>query len=137
MKIAILTALMSLSAFAAPLKGKDTKTVEAGLYQAIDVETKTIIATLNIREDHTLNFKVVTPDFTMPEPGCEGQYKVIENNFISDLECPLDFLSEVQVQIDIKDVTPESVLSENGVNVDVVIDALGSDPFKFNLKKMP
>ena len=56
------------------------KAVEAGTYKAIDVETKKIDVTLVIRADHTMNFTVVSPDFTMPEPGCEGTYTTEENN---------------------------------------------------------
>lgn len=130
MKIFLASLLLSTVAFAAP------KVVEPGTYSAVDVETKTIIASLEIRADHTLNFKVAAPDFTMPEPGCEGKWSVEENTFASDLTCPLDFLSQVSVQIDITNITPETVRSPAGVNVEVVIDALGSDAFLFNLKKV-
>lgn len=126
----LVLSVLSTAAFAAP------KVVETGSYSAVDVETKTILASLEIRPDNTLNFKVKTPDFAMPEPGCEGTWTVEENMFLSDLQCPLDFLSQVSVQIDIKDVTPENVRSAAGVNVEVVIDALGSDSFLFNLKKV-
>lgn len=130
MKLFLASLLLSTVALAAP------KAVEYGSYTAIDTETKTIVASLEIREDHTLNFKVTTPDFVMPEPGCEGTWTVEENTFMSDLKCPLDFLSQVAVQIDITNVTPEAVRSAEGVNVQVVIDALGSDSFEFNLKKI-
>lgn len=130
MKLFLASLLLSSVAFAAP------KVVEAGLYSAVDVESKTIQATLDIRADHTLNFKVSAPDFTMPEPGCEGTWSVEENIISGDLQCPLDFLSQVSVQIDITNVTPESVRSPEGVNVEVVIDALGADAFLFNLKKV-
>lgn len=130
MKLFLASLLLSTVAFAAP------KVVEPGTYSAVDVETKTIVATLEIRANQTLNFKVSAPDFTMPEPGCEGIWTVEESTFASDLECPLDFLSQVSVQIDITNVTPESVRSAQGVNVEVVIDALGADAFLFNLKKV-
>jgi hypothetical protein len=129
MKFALITLLLSSFAFASG------KAVEAGTYTAIDTETKTIVATLVVRADSTMNFAVSSPDFVMPEPGCEGNYMTEENNFIADLKCPLDFLSQVQVQIDITNVTPESVRSEAGVDVEVIIDALGSDPYVFNLRK--
>lgn len=111
-------------------------TVEPGFYTATDVESGDIQATMDIRADKTLTFKVKTPDFTMPEPGCEGKYDVQENSFLSDLKCPLDFLSEVSVTIDISTVTPESVRSDEGALVKVVIDALGSDATEFRLKKV-
>jgi hypothetical protein len=130
MKLFLASLLLSVSAFAA------NKVVETGSYTAVDTETKTIIASLEVRDNKTLNFKVKTPDFTMPEPGCEGTYDVQENMFISDLKCPLDFLSQVHVEIDITNVTPDNVRSPAGVDVDVTIDALGTDSFKFNLKKV-
>ncbi len=130
MKIFLATLLLSTFAFAAE------KTVEPGNYKAVDVETKTIEAFLVLREDKTINFKVNTPDFTMPEPGCEGTYVIEANAFLADLTCPLDFLPHTQVQIDITDVTPENVSSEAGVDVEVVIDALGADAYKFNLHKV-
>lgn len=130
MKIFLASLLLSTVAFAAP------KVVEPGSYTATDVETKTIVASLEVRADKTLNFTVAAPDFSMPAPGCEGTWRVEENMFLSDLKCPLDFLSEVAVQIDITNVTPENVRSVEGVNVEVVIDALGSDSFEFNLRKV-
>ncbi len=130
MKFAFITLFISSFAFA------NGKAVEAGTYQAIDVETKKITATLVIRADKTMNFKVISPDFTMPEPGCEGNYSTEENNFVADLKCPLDFLSQVQVQIDITKVTAEGVRSAQGVDVEVMIDALGADAFLFNLHKI-
>lgn len=111
-------------------------TVEPGFYTATDVESGEIQATMDIREDKNLTFNVTTPSFTMPEPGCNGTYDVQDNLFLSDLKCPLAFLSEVSVQIDISTVTPESVRSEEGAIVKVVIDALGSDATEFRLKKV-
>ncbi len=130
MKLLLASILLSSFAYAAPMA------VDPGTYTAIDTETKTIIATLEVRENKTLNFKVKTPDFTMPEPGCEGPWTVEENNFISDLKCPLDFLSQVHVSIDITKATPTAVRAPEGVNVQVVIDAVGPDAFEFNLKKV-
>ena len=128
--VLIISLLISSFAFAAG------KAVEAGTYSAIDVETKKINATLIIRADNTMNFMVVSPDFTMPAPGCEGSYTTEENNFVADLKCPIDFLNEIQVQIDITKVTSENVRSEAGVDVEVILDALGPDAFLFNLHKI-
>ncbi len=136
MRLFIFGLLMTSLAFADQSEVIGNKTVETGFYTAVDVETGTIQSSLLLRADNTVNFKVSTPDFTMPEPGCEGTYKVVENLLTADMTCPIDFLSEVQVRIDITNVTPESVRSEQGVNVDVIIDALGEDPYQFNLKKI-
>lgn len=135
MRLIVFCLLVTSLAFAeaSPIVNKE---VEAGSYTAVDLETGTIKSALLLRPDHTVNFKVETPDFTMPEPGCEGQYVVQGNLLTADMTCPMDFLSEVQVRIDITNVTPEAVRSAEGVNVDVVIDALGEDPYEFNLKKV-
>ena len=105
-------------------------------YSAVDVDTKTIIATLNVRADKTANLKMTTPDFVMPEPGCEGVYMIEGNNLKADMSCPVEGLEKVKVNIDITHVTPQSVRSETGVVVDVIIDAFGKEAHKFNLKKL-
>ena len=110
--------------------------IEQGLYSAVDVDTQSIVSSLEIGANNSVTFKVTTPDFTMPEPGCKGTYAVAGDILTADMKCPLDFLSEVQVVIDITNVTPESVRSPNGVVVQVVIDALGSDAYPFILKKV-
>ena len=111
------------------------KDVEIGAYSAVDVETGTVISTILLRADKTVNYTVSTPDFTMPEPGCEGTYTVVENKLTAELACPLSFLPSVRVEIDITDVTPESVRSESGVVVPVTIDVFGEEPTPFVLKK--
>lgn len=120
--------------------------VEAGTYTADDVETNTIHSTLLFQENSkTVVFTMTTPDFTMPEPGCTGLYNIEhkttaagENRkiIVADMTCPLDFLTEAHVEIDITDATPEAVRQPNGVVVDVVIDAVGPDAFQFRLKKV-
>jgi hypothetical protein len=72
----------------------------------------------------------------MPAPGCEGVYKVTGDILLADMNCPQPGLEKLQVIIDIKTVTPQSIRSDIGAEVDVTIDALGSDPFKFHLKKI-
>lgn len=126
----LISLLLSTSAFAAD------KEVELGLYNAVDVESGEIHASLLLRADKTVNFKVATPDFEMPEPGCEGKWVVRGNMITSDLKCPLIFLPEVHVEIDITTVTPESVRSEEGALVPVSIDVLGSDAAMYRLKKI-
>lgn len=111
------------------------KDIELGSYTAVDVETGTVVSTILLRADNTVNYTVATPDFSMPEPGCEGTYTVVENNLTAELNCPLSFLPNVRVGIDITEVTPESVRSESGVVVPVVIDAFGEEPTPFVLKK--
>ena len=123
---------VSLSTFSAP--AQQNKTIEPGLYTAVDAESGTVNAQLIIRADGTLNFKVATSDFEMPEPGCEGTYAVSGESFTSQLTCPIAILPEVSVQIDITNVNPQSIRSATGALVPVVIDALGSDATMFSLK---
>jgi hypothetical protein len=110
------------------------KTIEPGLYNAVDVDSGTITAQLVIDANGTLNFKVQTPDFQMPDPGCDGVYTVVGESFKSDLKCPISILPEVSVNIDVTSVNPQSVRSADGALVPVVIDALGTDATMFRLK---
>jgi len=128
--------ILSLIALFSISTANANKEVELGTYTAVDVETGEINSTLVLRADKTVNFKVATPDFEMPEPGCEGTWEVQGNIIISDMECPLIFLPQVHVEIDITTVTPESVRSEEGALVPVAIDALGGEPAMFRLKKV-
>ena len=122
--------LISLNAFSA------NKEIEFGFYKAIDVDTGEVTAKMDIRPDGTLNFNFSAPDFEMPAEGCNGQYKVVENKFISDLECPILFFSNVHVEIDITNVNPESIRSEQGAIVPVTIDLVGDEPINFKLFKV-
>ena len=122
----ILTLISSMS-FAA---------VEPGVYSAVDVDTKQITATLKVRPDNTANLKMTAPDFVMPEPGCEGIYTAENKFLLADMKCPVEGLERIKVKIDITDVNPQSVRAPNGVVVDVTIDALGNESYKFILKKL-
>ncbi len=124
-----LVLLASIQVWSAP------KEIEMGHYTAVDVETGEVTATLEVRPNKTLNFNVSAPDFSMPEQGCEGTYEVVENNFIADLECPILFFSQVHVEIDITTVNPQSIRSQEGALVPVIIDLLGDEPTMFILKK--
>lgn len=109
--------------------------VELGKYRAVDVDTKTIIADLELRANGTANLMIKTPDFTMPAPGCEGTYKIQGNQFSANVKCPTDLLPEASVTIDVTNVNPQSVRSPEGARVAVVIDALGDEATTFLLKK--
>ena len=109
--------------------------VELGQYKAVDAETQTTHSDFVLRADGTVNFKIRTPDFTMPEPGCEGTYKVEGHKFTAHLQCPTAILPEAIVEIDITNVTPESIRSVKGAEVDVTVDALSEEPVKYLLHK--
>ncbi len=131
MKIFALTLL-----FATSVSFASDHAVEYGTYRAVDIETGTIVAILDARPDMTAHFTVKTPDFEMPAPGCEGSYSITGDILQADMKCPMEGLEQIKVKIDIKNVTPASVRIEQGADVDVMIDALGADSFKFRLKKM-
>lgn len=115
---------------------EQNKVIEAGLYKALDVDTGTVDCTLQINEDQTVLFDVKTEDFSMPEPGCAGTYKIEGNVLSADMECPIEELSGLNVKIDITNVTPESVRTEQGAPVKVQLDAFGPDMYDFTLRKV-
>ena len=127
----LITSLFSFAAVAAP---KANKTIEPGLYQAVDIDSGTIKAQLKMNADFTVQFKVQAPDFEMPEPGCSGTYSIEGNTLSAHMECPLVILPEANVQINISSVTPQSVRSEQGAIVPVMIEGLTEEPANFSLK---
>ena len=110
--------------------------VEIGKYTALDVDTKTVHANFELRANGTVNFKVVTPDYSIPEPGCEGEYKVKGFEVTAHLTCPTDLMPEANVKIDITNVNSHTLRTPLGAEVQVVIDVLGDEPSKFLLKKV-
>ena len=127
MKALLLTVLsaLSLNAYSA--------TVELGKYRAVDADTKSIVASFELKANGTVNFNVRSPEF---EVSCSGKYAVRGNEFSTNLECDSLLLSEASVKIDISTVNAQSIRSEKGAEVNVVIDALGDEPVKYLLKKV-
>lgn len=107
-------------------------TVELGKYIAVDVLTKSTVAKFELKANGTVIFAVSSPDFSV---NCNGRYAVNGNQFSSNLVCNSFFLSHANVSIDISSVTPQNLRSAKGVEVGVIIDALGDDPIKYLLKK--
>lgn len=110
-------------------------TVEMGKYSAVDADTKTIVASFELKPDASLTFTVKSTDGSLPQTNCTGKYTVKGNNFSADLKCQSALLPSASVVIDITNVTPQSLRSARGAEVNVTIDALGSDPTLFLLKK--
>lgn len=110
-------------------------TVELGKYSAVDAETKTIVASFELKAGGSLTFSVKTTDGSVPQTNCTGNYSVAGNQFAADLKCQSQLLPTASVKIDISNITPQNIRSANGAEVNVVIDALGTDPTKFLLKK--
>lgn len=109
-------------------------TVELGKYSAKDADTQTIQANFELKAGGAVTFSVKTPD--LPQPiACSGTYSVAGNKFSASMNCNSALLQQAKVDIDISTVTPESLRSARGAEVNVVIDALGADATKFLLKK--
>ncbi len=108
--------------------------VELGKYRAVDADTKSVVATFELKADGTVNFQVKSPDIS-PAIACSGKYTAIDNKFATDLTCKSEILPKVSVKIDISNVTAQSIRSENGAEVSVIIDALGDEAIKYLLKK--
>lgn len=128
MKSLLLTLVLALSTQV------NAAQVELGKYRAIDTDTKSIRADLVLRADATTSITINTPDLPKPIP-CEGKYTVIGNELSADVKCKSELLAQANVKIDVTNVNPQSVRSERGADVKVIIDALGDDAIRFMLKK--
>jgi hypothetical protein len=110
-------------------------TVELGKYKAKgnqpDVEG--ITASILLKANKDITFNINSPDVGLVT--CSGQYEVSANLLVTDVECDSMFVSSAHVEINITNVTPESVRSVKGAEVLVLIDALSDVPAKFLLKK--
>lgn len=106
--------------------------VELGKYRAVDADTKTIVASFELKASGDVDFLVKSPDFSA---ACSGKYAVNGNQFSTNLNCKSDILPKANVKIDISNVTAESIRSASGAEVNVMIDALGDEPVKYLLKK--
>ena len=108
-------------------------TVELGKYRAVDAATKSTVASFELKANGTVTFHVRSPEF---EVSCSGKYAVRGNEFSTNLECDSLLLPEAAIKIDISTVNAQSIRSEKGAEVNVVIDALGDEPVKYLLKKV-
>lgn len=127
MKVLLLTVLSAITF------NVQAATVELGKYRAVDAATRSTVASFDLKANGTVSFHVRSPDF---EVACGGTYTVRGNEFSTHLECDSFLLPEASVKIDISTVTPQSIRSEKGAEVNVIIDALGDEPVKYLLKKV-
>lgn len=109
-------------------------TVELGKYRAVDAETKSVVATFELKANGTVDFQVKSPDIT-PAITCTGKYKINGNEFSTSLVCQSQILPAVNVKIDISNVNAQSIRSAKGAEINVIIDALGDEAVKYLLKK--
>lgn len=110
--------------------------IESGLFFAQDLEGGEIKAQIQLNEDKTVSFRIATTDYVMPAPGCQGTYQVEGDLLSAAMSCPDTGLGDINVTLDITNVTPESVRSPEGARVDVTIDLIGNDPMPFTVKKI-
>lgn len=110
------------------------KEVEPGFYEAIDAEKGEINVQMQINDDNTASVSIVNKSPFKPDIDCSGTWTVEENMFFSALDCDHFLVPYIEVSIDITNVTPETIRSEQGAEVNVLLDILGPDPRLFMLK---
>lgn len=127
MKILVLIAstLISSQVFAG--------TVELGKYLAVPKDFPTVLADLELLEGNQATVKIDAEGTII---NCTGTYNAVENELNAHANCDHPSAPEINVSIDITNVTPEGLRSEEGVEVPVKFDLLGEDPVLFILKKV-
>lgn len=126
MKALVLLVLTLLSAqvFAA--------TVELGKYLAVPKEFPTVSARLELFAD---NSATVYIDAEGTIINCTGNFVVEENALNAHANCDHSAAPEINVSIDVTNVTPDGLRSEAGVEVPVKFDLLGDEAVQFILRK--
>lgn len=107
-------------------------TVELGKYLAVPKDFPDVKANLEL---FVGNEAAVRIDAEGTIINCTGTFVVEENNLNAHALCDHPAAPEINVSIDITNVTPEGLRSEAGVEVPVKFDLLGEDPVQFILKK--
>ena len=129
-KILFAILFSSLTAFA------QNKEVEPGFYEAIDADKGDINVQMQVNADQTAFVSIVNKSPFKPDIDCEGTWSVDGNMFLGALDCDHFLVPYIEVNIDITNVTPESVRSENGAAVTVQLDIMGPEPRLFILRKV-
>lgn len=126
MKVLVLfvSLLISSQVFAAP--------VELGKYIAIPKDFPTVEAQLELFAD---NHATLYVDAEGTEINCTGIFAQEGNKLTADAKCDHPEAPEISVTIDVTNVTPEGLRSEEGVEVPVQFNLLGDDVVPFILKK--
>jgi hypothetical protein len=108
-------------------------TVELGKYHAVDKDTQSITADLELQAGGAATIKISASG---TDVNCTGTYTVVGNELKSDVKCDNDAITTANVIIDISKVNPEGLRSASCVEVPVKIpDLLGDDSAIFILKK--
>ena len=108
-------------------------TVELGRYTALDKDSKSVSAALELKAGGAANVVITVPGVTTVH--CSGSYGVAGDTLNTDLNCDSMLLSKAKVSINIASVTPASVRSANGAEVTLTIPGIIDDPTVFLLKK--
>lgn len=108
-------------------------TVELGKYLAIPVDYPTVQAELELFAD---NHATLYVDVDGTIVNCTGIFAQIDNQLNADAKCDHPEAPEISVSIDVTNVTPEGLRSEEGVEVPVKFNLLGEEPIFFILKKV-
>ena len=129
-KILFAILFSSLAALAA------NKEVEPGYYEAVDADKGEINVQMQVNADGSAAVSIVNKSPFKPNINCEGTWSVTENMFFSALDCDHFLVPYIEVNIDITNVTPQNLRSEQGAPVNVQLDIMGPDPRSFILKKV-
>lgn len=108
-------------------------TIELGTYRAVAKDSPDASATLELKAG---GMATILVDAQGTPVNCTCTYTVVENTFSSHVLCQNDQVPEVNVSIDISNVTADGLRSDAGVEVPVKFDILGDDAVVFILKKM-
>lgn len=106
--------------------------VELGKYRAVDASGSSVRANLHLKAGGAVTLDVVTSFGTV---NCNGRYTVRSPRLTASVTCNSRLISQTNVSIDITNVNARSIRSARGAEVDIVIEALGTNPKKFLLKK--
>lgn len=125
MKTFLMTALLMIGsqAFA---------NVELGKYRAVDANGGSVRANLHLKAGNAATMDVVTSFGTV---NCSGRYTVRSPRLTAAVTCNSRLIRQTNVSIDITNVNARSIRSARGAEVDIVIDALGTNSRRFLLKK--
>ncbi len=108
-------------------------TVELGKYLAVPKDFPTVLADLDLLAGNLATVKIDAEGTII---NCTGTYVVEENALNAHANCDHPSAPEINVSIDITNVTPEGLRSEAGVEVPVKFDLLGDEAVLFVLKKV-
>ncbi|MEQ1723314.1 MAG: hypothetical protein ABL930_09055 [Pseudobdellovibrio sp.] len=107
--------------------------VELGKYLAVPKDFPTVLATLELFAD---NHATVYIDADGIIINCTGVFNQVENQLAANANCDHPDAPEINVIIDVTNVTPDELRSEAGVEVPVKFDLLGEDSVPFILRKL-